>query len=131
MCWWLPKNKLSETKGRTEMKNQANEQVCNAGITAGGVLLCAAASAFGDPSTTTPADAAFNRDLVSGILAAATAGGYSETPILEDALTKGLYSPGVLQMADKACRVAGSAALRAALDRAVAKRDVANRSRPG
>jgi hypothetical protein len=106
------------------MKNQVTQQADRppSTITAGGVLLCAAESAFGDPDQTTPADSAFNRDLVTGILAAATVGGYEQTHILGAALITGEYSERVLDMADKACRAAGSVALRAVLDRALAGR---------
>jgi hypothetical protein len=105
------------------MRNQATHQVNHpSGITPGGVLLCAAESAFGDPNETTPADSAFNRDLVSRVLAAATAGGYGQSQILETALARGEYSDCVIDMAEKACRAAGSAALSAALDRALMNR---------
>jgi hypothetical protein len=91
------------------------------GITAGSVLLCAAESAFGDPDKTTPVDSAFNRDLVTGILAAATAGGYGQSQVLEAALIRREYSDRVLSMADEACSAAGSVALRAVLDLALMK----------
>ncbi|MDB4873318.1 MAG: hypothetical protein JWL97_4322 [Gemmatimonadales bacterium] len=91
-------------------------------ITAGRVLLCAAESAFGDPDKTTPVDSAYNRDLVTGILAAATAGGYGESQILEAALIQGQYSDRVLSMAEEACGAAGSAALRNVLDQALKNR---------
>jgi hypothetical protein len=102
------------------MKNQVTQQADRhpPTITAGGVLLCAAESAFGDPDQTTPADSAFNRDLVTGILAAATVGGYEQTHILGAALIAGEYSEHTIEMADEACRAAGSVALRTALDRA-------------
>jgi hypothetical protein len=104
------------------MKKRAKKQKHPSEVTAGGILLCAAASAYGDPNSTMKADAVFNLDLVSGILAAATAGGYDETPMLETALKERRYSASVLAMADKACLAAGATALRAALDQAVMNR---------
>lgn len=65
----------------------------------------------------TPEGLQFCRDAVDGILAAARAGGYAQSDILETLLARGKLTPRIGAMAREACDCAAPATLRQLFDR--------------
>ena len=88
----------------------------NYNVSPPGVLLLLARTFYSDASESTPAGRARARAVLDAMLAAARAGGFEKTDILETLLARNVATKRVGEMAAEACAAAGDAAIREIFD---------------
>ena len=76
-----------------------------------GVLILLADTVYGDPSESSPTGRTKAKAMMGSLLAAARAGGFTQSDILETLLSRGEVSHRVKALAVEACAAAGNDAI--------------------